>query len=102
MSIHQTVPYKVYLDADGQRYIAQGQRPFNWNFRIVGEYDRVPEHSVLIAEFDPFWPDRTEAVVNGVADLRRRQQDIRATAESEARELETRVQELLAIEGPKA
>lgn len=102
MSIHQTVPYKVFLDADGQGFLAQGQRPFHWNFQIVGEFDKPSENSVLVAEFEPLWPGRNEATGNAVAKLRKRQREVRAAAEVEAAEIENRVQQLLAIEGPSA
>lgn len=102
MSFHQTMPYKVFLDADGQGFLAQGQRPFHWNFQIVGEFDKPREGGVLVAEFEPEWPNRDRATANAVAHLRKRQQEIRAVAEVEAAEIENKVQQLLAIEGPKA
>ena len=98
----QTKPYDVYLDAEGQRYLAQDQRPFNWNLRVVGEFDKVPECAVKIAEFRPEWPGRDEATQNAVAALRGKQQALRAEAEQGVRAVETVIQQLLTIEGPES
>lgn len=98
----QSKPYDVYLDAEGQRYLAQDQRPFNWNLQVVGEHDKPRERAVKVAEFRPEWPGREESTQNAVAALRQKQQTLRAEAEQEVQAVETQIQQLLAIEGPKS
>lgn len=102
MSQQQEMPYEVYLDKDGLAQVARGERPYAWNFQVVGEYEKPRDFSVKVAEFQPELPDPDRARAGAVMALRDKQQKIRAEAEIEAGEIEQQIQQLLAIEGPKA
>lgn len=92
----------VYLDAGGQSLLANNVSLFNWNFSVYFDGDKPPETSVKVGELLAEFPNRDTCVTNAVARLRELQQDVRAEAEGKAMNFEQQIQQLLAIEGPKA
>lgn len=100
MSQRVQVMYKVFLDKDGCEQVAKGERPYSWNLQVVGEFDRPREHSIEVASFEFALPSREETAVKAVAALRAKKVSIYAEAEAEARLLEERIQNLLALPAP--
>lgn len=100
MSQRVQVMYKVFLDKDGCEQVAKGEKPYSWNLQVVGEFDKPREHSIEVASFEFELPGREEAAAKAVTALRDKKNSIYAEAEVEARSIEERIQNLLALPAP--
>jgi len=95
----------IIMDKDGLRRIAEGGRPYPWDFhcREVQDGGAVTvsegEHLVHIAE-ELKIPSRDEALPKAVAALQKDIKDARAACADAVREAEEKISNLLALPAP--
>lgn len=92
---------RIFLSSEGLEILVKGHTLYPWHF-LVRTDDSAPENAAFLVEVDAPLPTKNDAIPLAVAALQKRKQEIYAEAEVEAQAVNTRLQELLAIEGPTA
>jgi hypothetical protein len=92
----------IHLDASGAEQLAQGRQTYSWNFLVRQEGERPPADTFpLVEDLEVALPSREQCVRLAVSALTLREKEIYAEAAKEAREIKVRLENLLALEGPK-
>lgn len=92
----------IYIDADGLEEVAKGQEPIYWNFGIRASGAPAPRDYVFVGEAELIFPSSDKAAAGAIAVLQKRKADAYKDAAERARELDERIQNLLALPAPEA
>lgn len=97
----------IFLNAAGLEVLARGGEPYYWDYRIVqaetgaeklGVVPETPKNCLLVASFVPVTlPTAASAAPIAVAELKRRKAEVYAQAQNDVQELDTRINNLLAL-----
>lgn len=94
----------IYLDSDGAERVVKGQIPFPYDFKLRVEgcsiYDTPPTDGILVGECEVSVPSRDRCASMAESALRKKLAEVRANAYQEERDLQRRIEELLALPAP--
>lgn len=97
---------QIFLTADGCETLVKGGTLYSWNFNIRlaedGTIETPPAHAIFLREVEVSLPK--EAAMRHCAEqkLKERLKDIRAEAYVQEKEVQERLQNLLALPAPTA
>lgn len=86
----------IYLTPEGAEALSLGKILFPWHFSVKDEPLSSPEY-LLLGEFNAAMPSREDTVRVAVSKLDRRLKEVYLEAESEAKAINERKQNLLSL-----